>query len=340
MTPAAQLVADFRAAAARLRQVVLHPPGGTAAGQAFRQGRAAEQLRQVEAVVRQLTADSGQWAQAQVPAGYYQGIRQAIRQARAAGVRDGGALLRGGFSLLDPRAVEALAAEPARRQAQAAAGDLARAAASMGDTAGRVIRATAQNALGEGEINRILAGGIIEGTPAPTIRALREEFRRAADDDFIEVPTRSGGTMRFEVGHYARMVAITRTREAMEIGRHRRLGEVGIDLVRIVGRMSNNFCSAFLDQVFSLSGRHPRYPALSSLPGGGPPFHPNCSKSTGAFVEALANEDQRDASEQTADTRTLIGMSAAQAQRAYQDLQLRAQSEPRHQRVVASLTGA
>ena len=53
--------------------------------------------------------------------------------------------------------------------------------------------------------------------------------------------------------------------------RHERLGELGLDLVAFVGRVSDNFCSAFLGQVFSLSGTSNKYPAYASLPGGGPP---------------------------------------------------------------------
>lgn len=31
------------------------------------------------------------------------------------------------------------------------------------------------------------------------------------------------------------------------------------------------------------------YPALAGLPGGGPPFHPNCSKGTAAYVPELVS---------------------------------------------------
>jgi hypothetical protein len=146
-------------------------------------------------------------------------------------------------------------------------------------------------ALTEADIDRILAGGVIRGAPRETIRELRDELRTVAGDR-ITIVGRGGVFREFDVGYYASLVARTKTRQAHEVARHGRLADLGLDLVRVVGRVSNNFCTEFLGMVFSLSGRHPRYPALSELPGGGPPFHPQCSKSTAPFVEELADADE------------------------------------------------
>jgi hypothetical protein len=111
---------------------------------------------------------------------------------------------------------------------------------------------------------------------------------------------------------------------------------MGLDLVRIVGRISDNFCTAWLGQVFSLSGRHPTYPALAALPGGGPPFHPNCSKSSAPFIEDLADATDERVAAGDPDARKLIGMSAAEAQKAYRALQLRQQATARYSQLAAT----
>jgi hypothetical protein len=141
------------------------------------------------------------------------------------------------------------------------------------------------------------------------------------------------------VGYYAELVARTRTREAQVQARHERLGELGIDLVSIVGRISNSFCTAFLGQVFSLSGTSAKYPAYASLPGGGPPFHPNCSKSTRPYVEALATQAQAEQAETLPDAQQLLGQDVATAQRRYKDLQIRNQVEDRYATTEARLFG-
>jgi hypothetical protein len=145
--------------------------------------------------------------------------------------------------------------------------------------------------------------------------------------------------MNFDVGYYAEMVARTKTREASVDARHERLSELGLDLVAIVGRISKNFCTAFLGQVFSLSGNSDKYPAYSSLPGGGPPFHPNCSKSTRPFVEELASDKQLDQADGLDDADKLLGMDATQAQRAFKDLQIHAQQKDRYATTASKLFG-
>lgn len=148
---------------------------------------------------------------------------------------------------------------------------------------------------------RILAGRhVIEGQPDAAVRALRDELKKVHGDT-VTIIDKNGDPINYKVGDYAHMVATTKTREATCKARHERLKEQGIDLVTIVGKQSKYPCSQLLGKVFSLSGDHQKYPALSSL-GGGPPFHPNCSKSTAPFVEDLADEAALQAAEPDPET--------------------------------------
>lgn len=309
----------YESAAERLAGLVLKPDGKTVKAQAFNAQRSANLFNEIDGIVRDLTGRATRWSGTVIPdaalAGAFEGDRQ-VKQL----VAGTSMTTRIADSPIDRDSVRLLAADTVGR---AAAGDLTKAASAMGNQVKGVLRATRQMGLAEAEVNRILAGGVIEGKPVDAIRNLREALR-AVHGETVPVPTKNGGVMNFDVGYYAKMVAVTKTREATVKGRHDRLRGQGIDLVAIVGKVSNNFCTSFLGMVFSLSGSHPKYPPL---PGNVPPYHPNCSKGTRPFLEELAGEGQIAQAEGVEDAHKLIGMNPTEAQRAYKDLQLRQQVE-------------
>ena len=88
---------------------------------------------------------------------------------------------------------------------------------------------------------------------------------------------------------YAEMVARTMTREAQTAGTVNRCLEAGVDTVMITAHGAKDGCGFYEGKAFSISGTHPDYPPLDSLPNGGPPFHPNCKHVTAPFVESFAS---------------------------------------------------
>lgn len=321
LTAAGELVKLYREAQDKLKAIVLHPPGKTAKAQSFNSARAAEQLRQIEKILRGLKADSQSWIGTFLPVAFTDGIRRAEQQAAAVGVRPKEAATYGSFNLIDKGTVSIFARDITR--------DLNHAADALAERAAKLLRQTRQMGLSENEIDRILAGGVITGQPVATIRLLRDELKRIHGDE-VAVKTKSGGTMNFEVGYYASMVARTKTRQATVAARHHRLEQLGLDLVAIVGRVSKNFCTAYLGQVFSLNGKSTKYPPLSSLPSHGPPFHPNCTKSTRPFVEDLASQKQLDDAEGDEDSDKLLNVDAQTAQKRYKDLQVQPRVKERY----------
>jgi hypothetical protein len=324
------LVRLYRDAQERLKQIVLNPPGGTEAAQAYRQAWAAQQIQQIQRMLASLDQHAANWVGENLPRAMIDGINRARTQAIEAGVSVPESPAGGSFSLIDHGTLRVFA-----RDIHA---DLSNAGKSMGERASRLLRATAQNNLAERDINTILAGGVIEGRPADTIRKLRDEFRRVAGDE-IAITTKNGNVINYEVGYYASLVARTRTREATVHARHERLGQLGLDLVSIVGLVSKNFCTAYLGQVYSISGRSTKYPALSALPSHGPPFHPNCSKSTRPFVEELASEKQLDMAEGDDDQAKMLNIDPATAQRRFKDLQLQQIVRERYASTAKKLFG-
>ncbi len=225
--------------------------------------------------------------------------------ARDAGVQGPAA---GSFTLLDRRKAEVLLHQTTS--------DLTTAANSIVAVAERTMRQTHALGLNDAAVNRIIAGGMLDGVPDEAHRELRKRLRRIAEGGLVEtVNPRSGVVTTHKPEAYADMVFQTKTREAATIATAGRLAESGIDLVRIIGSDSANFCTHFVGKVFSLNGTHPEYPPLANLPRGGPPFHPRCSKTIVAFIEELATSEQIAKSRPNDAVRELMGATPAEAQR-------------------------
>lgn len=325
-TEAAIVASWYKALADRARAAILNPGGSTDRGQAYNRARAADRMAQLKTLAGQIDKKAGDWIGRRMPQLYKDGRALADQQAIDAGVRPADSVTQGSFNLIDSKSLQLLARDTLIDLHKASGGILA--------TAERMLRATADNGLSQADINKIIAGGIVEGVPDATIAALRDELRRVNNGNVVAITTKSGGTMNFDAENYAGIVVRTKTREAMVQSRVDRFTELDLDLVSITGKLSKNFCSAYLNQVFSISGKSDKYPPLDSLPGGGPPFHPDCSKSIRPFVEELATDAQKQAAEPDGDVSKLLNVNATQAQRLYQDLQLRTQTKQRISPVV------
>jgi hypothetical protein len=318
----------FQDANDRLKKVVLHPPGKTIASQEYRRAWASQQIQQSDYVLAQLKAQSSGWVRGNIPAAMKDGLAKAdvqIKQAFGAVPPQMLKKMQPSFALVDVRAVQKISIDTVS--------DLHRAGDAMVDRANGLLRQTAQEAISESQINKLIAGGLIEGKPVAMQQALAKELKAVAGDT-IPINGRNYDTKK-----YAELVGRTKTREATVTARHDRLEELGVDLVTIVGRISTNFCTAFLGQVFSLSGKSDKYEAYSALPGGGPPFHPNCSKSSAPFIEELASDHQLKTADGVEDAQKLLSMTPAEAQRAFKDLQIKQQIVPRYATTAEKLFG-
>jgi hypothetical protein len=276
--------------------------------------RAARQARLLNDINKRITIARGQSATAVLAStrdAYTLGLRQAITQARELGIDPAAraAGLRAGFDGVNFPAIEAIANDTAARQA-AALNDYGQSAQtlfrSLGSGAfdGSAFTATAGGSrAGEAAINRAIAENLVKGDPRAINKAVREVFRDP--DTEAAISFRKLGNRQITVGgwtgplrQYANTVALTRTREATQAARHETLLALDIHLVQITGRQSLNFCTRFIGLVCALdeaSTQGGRYVLLSSLPGGGPPFHPVCSKSSAAYIEGLVSDGrQRD----------------------------------------------
>jgi hypothetical protein len=146
---------------------------------------------------------------------------------------------------------------------------------------------------------RQVAVGLAAGEATSQIRGkiaelLRPQFR----DGLVSVVGHGGRRFTFPMNYYAGMVASATKRQARTVATITRAREANHDLVRVSANPSKtgDWCDAYRGRVFSISGAHPLYPALDSLPNGGPPFHPWCRHSLQIFVPQFHSEhEQREA---------------------------------------------
>ena len=316
-----ELVARYSEAAARVRDRVLNPPGKTASARKWNQARVTQILAQVDTEVARLKGQATEWTGTALEQSMRKGTETADRQAKEAGIINEGSPLEGSFSVVDRGAVEVLARDTVS--------DLISAADSMRSQASNALRRMAATGVSNAQVNSIITAGVIEGRPANTIRELREALKKVHGKK-VTITDKNGQPMTFDAGYYAQMVAVTKTREATSKARHARLSDRGIDLVKVVGRISVNFCTGYLDKVFSISGSHPKYPPLASLPGGGPPFHVQCSKSTAPFIVGLADPEDIEAGEPDPDTDKLLNVQdRSELQRRFNAMQGKQQAQAR-----------
>lgn len=340
----AELRALYAEAQKRLAATVLNPPGGTTIVQDFYRSRAAGLLADIERINRSLKVAAVDWASSNIGQAYLTGATQGqavlvnaglIPSGSAAGANTGAnaGTLQGGFTRVSDRAVEVLARDSVGAMTRTTAQTLTRAADAMTEQATVAVRRLGLEGVSPAQVNRIIQQrAFIDGeTRGGRGGGVSGELRRLLESvhgGTVPVTGRDGVTRHYDTKDYAELVATTRTREALTLGRHEEWADLGYDLVVIHGRVSKTFCTAFLGRVFSISGRSNKYPPLSSLPGavgrGGsgvgtvPPFHPRCSKSTTPFIEHLASSKQ--AARAVDFDRRFLGLSPSEAQKAFQQL--------------------
>ena len=92
-----------------------------------------------------------------------------------------------------------------------------------------------------------------------------------AKDEFINIKGRM-----YRLSKYSQLVARTELRNAQSRATLDLCKQYDNDLVQVSSHGTDcNICSEYEGQIYSISGRHTRYPILSDSP----PYHPNCMHS-------------------------------------------------------------
>jgi hypothetical protein len=311
---AQQVLVDlYDDAASRIAEMIRTPTGKTFDARRFGRARAAELIGGIENIMRHTRRQTYDWLGPNVSRAYGRGLTDAVKQLKAIGLRGKDLPVQGGFSVIDRRTVATIAADMAV-SLDSALSDQAKAAQ-------RFLRAAAQKIAPDSEISKVIAKAAITGDIRAAVRNMRgllnvgqiADYRKAGSQ-IVQI-----GGAQMTVRAYSEMLVRTRLREAVQHGRHERLVANGHDLVMVVGRISENFCTEYVGRVFSIrgiTGESDEYPALDELPGGGPPFHPNCSKSTRPYIARFASDEQKTLARMRV-PKSLLTTDAAEAQAAF-----------------------
>lgn len=241
----------------------------------FQRWRAGNIQPQVDAVIRRLKRANGEIG-VRITEQAYQEAAEAIR-------REGYA-----FDVIDTRSVSAIA--------RAMVADLDRAADAIGRDLRETFRRTAQEAVPEGELLQQVGRARVLGLAPDDLRrriatTLRDgatarlrgqlpadvlqRLKTIAEGRFVPIVCKDGKLRRYSMRFYSETVARTWTMTAANKSALAMAGDFETDLVQFpVHSGACPICIPWQGKVFSISGRHPDFPALSTM--GEPPLHPNC----------------------------------------------------------------
>lgn len=274
----------------------------------FRRNRAAALLAEIKGAVKRANATGVRVVSTAHRTAFEEGVKAAERQVAELGVAPisgrGGPLATGSFSGVNEDTVNALARDSVAKMSRGLNEHGERAAGLFRSLSKAMAGVDGENkvrgfSLSERDVNRVIARGVITGDPREALGLMRkligegmklapgvlEDYRKTGNQ-LIAVGGWTG-----KVRTYAEMVLRTRTAEAQREGQVERQLSLGVDLAQITGSNSSNFCTRFVGLVVVVRGdARSQYPSLSELPGGGPPFHPNCTKNLRAFVAELVDE--------------------------------------------------
>ena len=238
--------------------------------------RARILAREASVILERLDADAAQWIAENVPKAYLRGVKDA-----GFGLTEIGASVGVPQPLIHEEAIQLLV------------DDLQDTMEDMTRQIARGVRRTIRRTQLTGTLDKLvtenIAQGIISGR---TRRETSNAIRRQLIDEFGEKPIRIGAR-NYQIDSYAEMVARTKTAEAQTAGMINRLAEEGHDLVMITAHGAKDGCGYYEGKVFSISGNSEKYPALASVPNGGPPFHPNCRHAAVPYVEELSSRSEK-----------------------------------------------
>lgn len=275
----------------------------------FQRGKASRLLAQVDAIAKKLAVESVRIVDDATRENYQAGLASGDRKLREVGVDIVPAQKMGvEWNRINEGAIETFA-----RQISA---DLSRASGELADKGKRIIRGTSQMVLADHQISETIAKGLVSGGSKDNIaRALRArlaEGGRELLDSGKMTPAQlkqivdfdagviQAGKVQLRIVDYTRMVASFQLRQAVVSAEKDRLVQQGeemgdammFDLVIITGAISGDACDFYVNKAFSISGKSSEYPPLSSVPGGGPPFHPYCTHTIAPFVREFVTAKQ------------------------------------------------
>lgn len=258
-----QLLALFRLAEALVEKELAR---ATARGAQSTARQRSQRLAEIRAILAELSRQA--IGTEQTPGLAWQVVREGYGRGRSEALRgrgdDGGGPVGVGLGAVDLRLLRTLY--------DGLAEQLAGAIDHANRHANRQVRSVV---LGE-----LLVGAAAGRSRGDTAAAVGEDLRSRGVSGLLD---KSGRSWRLST--YAETVTAWEAAKANTTGALQRLAENGIDLAVVSDHASAcDVCKRYEGRIYSISGTHPEYPALTVAP----PYHHRCRHVITAYVEGLA----------------------------------------------------
>jgi DNA-binding ferritin-like protein (Dps family) len=241
-------------------------------------------LKEIQDKLKKLDADAYKWCFEVLPEYYYTSLETIDNQVSllvGSGVSEISVISGTSLIMLHTKAVEAASRDLYK--------DLAKNTTFMSDQAKKIIRESTAELL-----TRMTMTGESQ-------KRIKKELRGKLISDGITSFVDAGGKS-WRIMDYASMAVRSKSRILHHQGTFNRLSEYGdkysrakknFDLVQVSRHNSKCWCGKYEGMVFSISGEHPDYPTVTSLPNQPYPiFHPNCKHVLLPYIEALRGKGQ------------------------------------------------
>lgn len=238
-------------------------------------------LKQTEALLNCLSAQTGRYIRAEIPKEYKAALDQTYDYFKRNNLR----MKRPeSFAQVHSDAVSELASEMQHHINEGIS------------SAGRRVMRYADTARDNALRQNGLRASAVKIASGQTVRDMQKDLtQRLSEDGFLTVQYGSG-KYAYQVGldSYAAMVARSTTREAGNLAREKQLVANGYDLVIITKHSPTcELCARVQGRVFSISGNDKRFPPLSeAFPSGYRNVHPNCRCVAVPWIEELQSPEE------------------------------------------------
>lgn len=269
------LIGIYREAQARLAEIIT---GNYGAGTRTYYNSV---LKQLERLMKQLEAETGQYISTEIPRQY----KKALDDTYAYFKRSNLQMKRPDmFSHIHSDAVSELANEMRYHINQGIS--------IAGRRVMRYLDTAKDNALRQAG----LRSAALKAAAGQTVADMQKDLmQRLANDGFLTVQYGTG-KRAYQVGldSYAAMVARSTTREAGNLARENQLTENGYDLMMMTEHYPTcEACAVLQGRVYSISGRDKRFPPLSrAFPSGYRNVHPNCRHVMTYWIEEMQSPEE------------------------------------------------
>ena|GEM_PF-852624 len=238
-------------------------------------------LRQLEKLMRQLSAETGKFIDMTIPAAYREGLDAVYDY-----------FTRNGLAMKQPDMFARINSDAVHELCSEMQHHIDSGISQAGRRVIRYVDSARDNALRQSG----LRSSAVKIAAGQTVRDMQKELtKRLTEEGFLTVQYGSGDkAYQVSLESYAAMVSRSTTREAGNLARENQLIHNGYDLMMMTEHYPTcPVCAMLQGRVYSISGNDKRFPPLSrAFSSGYKNVHPNCSHVMTPWIEELQSPEE------------------------------------------------